>query len=265
MAGAFLWGSGGRRMTPEDITRERALAARRLQGDYSPVQHWTQGLGRIADGLIGGLESRRADRASEANAADSQRVLEALMNPGAAQMGTVAQPATAPMQDITSALGNPDTSWATASPVAAQPGAMTAPAGGPPSAAGAPSINPAIIQALTSPYVSDEVRQLATLQYRQQLEAANRRPNEPPEIVQLMQLAGVDPASPQGRAMLAQAVQGRVDPIVAMTLPDGRGYTGPRSGIPGGAATPAPPTDPSYWTPVEQGGPTREGSGGFPW
>ena len=40
---AFTWGSGGRRMTPDDIARERALAARQMKSDFSPVQHWTQG------------------------------------------------------------------------------------------------------------------------------------------------------------------------------------------------------------------------------
>lgn len=286
--GSFLWGSGGRRMTPEDITRERALAARQMQVDYSPIASPWQGLARVSENLIGGLSDRRASRASEANATDNQRIIEALMNPrgdmsahgatgGVGQMGTVAQPATAPMQD-TASSASPVAEALTGMPTTDQIGAAATLPSGPPLAPpqstavpAQPAINPAIIQALTSPYVSDEVRQLATLQYRQQLEAQNRRPNEPPEIVQLMQLAHIDPASPQGQAMLAQAVQGRVDPVVSIPYPGGL-YTGPRSGAEAaiaaatGRAAPTPQTIPITtpgWAP-DQGGPTQPASGNFP-
>lgn len=75
---AFTWGSGGRRLTPEDIARERALAARQMKSDYSPVQHWTQGLGRVADNLLGALRDRKAQKAADANAADGRRIAELL-------------------------------------------------------------------------------------------------------------------------------------------------------------------------------------------
>lgn len=78
---AFTWGKGGRRMTPEDIARERALAARQMQSDYSPVQHWTQGLGRVADSLLGALRDRNAQKAADANSADSMRIAELLTRP----------------------------------------------------------------------------------------------------------------------------------------------------------------------------------------
>lgn len=77
----FIWGQGGRRMTPEDIARERALAARQMQSDYSPVQHWSQGLGRVADNVLGALRDRKAQKAADANAADGRRIAELLTQP----------------------------------------------------------------------------------------------------------------------------------------------------------------------------------------
>lgn len=77
----FIWGQGGRRMTPEDIARERALAARQMQSDYSPVQHWSQGFGRVADNVLGALRDRKAQKAADANAADGRRIAELLTQP----------------------------------------------------------------------------------------------------------------------------------------------------------------------------------------
>ncbi len=77
----FTWGKAGRRMTAEDIARERALAARQMQSDYSPVQHWTQGLGRVADNVLGALRDRDAQRAAATNAADTMRIAGLLTQP----------------------------------------------------------------------------------------------------------------------------------------------------------------------------------------
>ena len=90
----FIWGQGGRRMTPEDIARERALAARQMQSDYSPVQHWSQGLGRVADNVLGALRDRKAQKAADANAADGQRIAELLTQPPSEP--DYSQPASAP-------------------------------------------------------------------------------------------------------------------------------------------------------------------------
>jgi hypothetical protein len=264
--GSFLWGSGGRRMSPDEIARERALAARRMQGDYSPVSHWSQGLGRVADNLVGALDSRRADSASEANASDSRRIIEALMNPSAA---SPAQPpldsgpaGTGQVSGVVSGLSD------------------TAPAGAP---AGRPPINPAIMEAMTSPYVSDEVRALATRQYQDATRRAqpievNGRIVDPstmqvlgdfssdPEIIRLVRASGVDPASETGRAMIARAVEARVDPIVTVPLPGGRTYVGPRSGLPGSVGTgqAPPPTLPPDFNFDEEGGPQASSpAGGF--
>lgn len=82
-APAFTWGQGGRRMTPDEIARERALAARQMQSDYSPVQHWTQGLGRVTDNVLGALRDRSAQKSALANAADTARIAQLLTRPGA--------------------------------------------------------------------------------------------------------------------------------------------------------------------------------------
>jgi hypothetical protein len=61
----FVWGADGTKMTPADVARRKQIAAElaKSAGDTSPIQHWTQGLGRIADGVLGALEQRRANEA----------------------------------------------------------------------------------------------------------------------------------------------------------------------------------------------------------
>ena len=53
MKSPFVWGKGGRAMTPEEVDRERELVAlaRSKMGDTSPVGHWTQGATRVVDAL----------------------------------------------------------------------------------------------------------------------------------------------------------------------------------------------------------------------
>ncbi|KXU31549.1 hypothetical protein A0J57_05395 [Sphingobium sp. 22B] len=86
----FVWAEGGRRLTPEQLLAEQEDARARMAAgaDYSPVQHWTQGLARLADGFIGGLEERQARKAAEANTAESGRVMQALLDPLASGTGT---------------------------------------------------------------------------------------------------------------------------------------------------------------------------------
>jgi hypothetical protein len=68
-------------MTPEDIMRERAIAARQMKSDYSPIQSPWQGLARVADQWTGALRDRAARKASERNAAESASIAELLANP----------------------------------------------------------------------------------------------------------------------------------------------------------------------------------------
>ena len=78
----FIWGEGGRRMTPEDIALQQQIAEQqRLAGaDFSPVGSIWEGLGRVGQGVMSGIGQRDARRASEANAAESDAVLQALLS-----------------------------------------------------------------------------------------------------------------------------------------------------------------------------------------
>lgn len=77
----FVWGAGGTRKTPEEIARDREIAAALLaQGvDTSPVGHWTQGAARVVNALGGVIKERRANKASETNAKESQSRIAALL------------------------------------------------------------------------------------------------------------------------------------------------------------------------------------------
>ena len=65
----FVWGQGGARLGPDMIAQRSRTAQGLMAGgmDTSPVGHWTQGLARVAQALIGRQEQRKLDRASAAN------------------------------------------------------------------------------------------------------------------------------------------------------------------------------------------------------
>lgn len=117
----FIWGSGGRRLTPEDIALQRQVAEQqRMAGaDFSPVGSVWEGLGRVVSGLSSSYSREQARREAERNAAESQSIAELLMGQGD---------------------GAPD--------------------------------NNAVLQALVNPYVSDEVRGLANMQWQRMNAAA---------------------------------------------------------------------------------------------
>ncbi|WP_133767886.1 hypothetical protein [Enterovirga rhinocerotis] len=118
----FTWGSGGERLTPEAIRRRREIANALIKGgsDYSPIGHWTQGIARVAQALVGGYEARELNRAEGANAARSQE----LSNKGLSWLyGGGSTP-------------SPDVPAAGASPVSLDPTAPVAGGGGAPVAAG---------------------------------------------------------------------------------------------------------------------------------
>ncbi len=58
----FVWGQGGQRLDPQQLAAERERANAMMQSDYSPVGHWTQGLGRAADNWLGAFSSKKLDR-----------------------------------------------------------------------------------------------------------------------------------------------------------------------------------------------------------
>ena len=73
----FLWGQGGRKMTPDQVDRERLVAQALMAqaSDTSPVGHWTAALNRALQGVTGGIRQRRAGRAEdEGLAAAAERV-----------------------------------------------------------------------------------------------------------------------------------------------------------------------------------------------
>ena len=80
----FLWGRGGRKLTPDHIEKERQTAALLAKGamDYSPVAHWSQGLNRVAQGLLAGIDYRMADKAEADNAEVNKGLIANLLAGG---------------------------------------------------------------------------------------------------------------------------------------------------------------------------------------
>lgn len=115
MKSPFVWGKGGRAMTPEEVDRERQLVAlaRAKMGDTSPVGHWTQGATRVVDALGAVLREKRTNKAEAAGLASAdERIAAILAGQGGAGGGVYAS---------TSGGGSPSGTWtpdATPGPVA---------------------------------------------------------------------------------------------------------------------------------------------------
>ncbi|QNQ62520.1 hypothetical protein IB024_01815 [Brucella sp. 6810] len=64
----YFVGAGGRKVTPEQLERERKLAQSMISAgvDFSPVGHWTQGAARMMSALAGNIKQARADKAEKA-------------------------------------------------------------------------------------------------------------------------------------------------------------------------------------------------------
>lgn len=95
----FLWGRAGAKLTPEQIAMEREAADALAKGamDYSPVGHWSQGLSRVAQGLLAGLDYRTANAAEDENATYNTDIINSLLG------GTSAAPAASAMPVTTGA------------------------------------------------------------------------------------------------------------------------------------------------------------------
>lgn len=87
----FFWGSGG---SKDSLSSRRKLADALLKSgmDFSPVQHWTQGLSRMAQALVGGYESGQIGKEEKAS---NEALANALAGTLSAGGGTPA-PAAAP-------------------------------------------------------------------------------------------------------------------------------------------------------------------------
>lgn len=104
----FQWGAGGRRLSQDDIDRQRQQASALMKSNYSPVSNWAQGLGRVADNVMGAIDSKQADKdamayqaqqAGDLSAAGiSPQIAQLLLNPTTAGVGEAAYKSTLPKQ-----------------------------------------------------------------------------------------------------------------------------------------------------------------------
>ncbi len=81
----FVWGRNAGRLTPEEVAQKRT-EAQHLEAagmDYSPIASPWQGLDRVAQGLLGTLEARKARKAADMNTEEAGSVARALMASGA--------------------------------------------------------------------------------------------------------------------------------------------------------------------------------------
>lgn len=69
VSNAFVWGSGGAKLTPEQIAKQREIEDALLQKgvDVSPVGDWTQGLARVANAAAGSFRRGRLAKAEKEN------------------------------------------------------------------------------------------------------------------------------------------------------------------------------------------------------
>lgn len=69
VSNAFVWGSGGAKLTPEQIAKQREIEDALLQKgvDVSPVADWTQGLARVANAAAGSFRRGRLAKAEKEN------------------------------------------------------------------------------------------------------------------------------------------------------------------------------------------------------
>ena len=102
MAQNFVWGEGGEAVSTSSLAQRRKLAALLAQkaGSTDPIQHWTQGMARVADGIMAGLEFRDIKSEEEKAKAEDAKAWD--MFAGASRgalggsSGVPASPAAAP-------------------------------------------------------------------------------------------------------------------------------------------------------------------------
>lgn len=222
----FQWGKGGRRMTPEQIAREREIATAMMGIDTSPVYSPWQGLARVAENVVGGLRQRKADKAEQSNLDYSDNILQSLMNPGG----------------VPSASGAPGV----ASP--------------------APGANIAQLSAIVGdPYASPQVKafakrqlDMADFETKQKLQSQYAEPTPDERLAQ-----AAFPNDPARQAQFLKAVAAnKEDPFVNVIGNETFGtYAGRQSGLnaiingQGGGATSAPVPGTVVADPRNQGGP----------
>lgn len=105
----FVYGQGGRRMTPDQIAREREIAQSMMGVDYSPIASPWQGLARLSQNLLGGLREHDARKSQDENQRYSAEQLKALTNPSGlpSAMGGPGVSSPAPGPNIAAMLADP--------------------------------------------------------------------------------------------------------------------------------------------------------------
>lgn len=95
---AFVWGKAGAQLTPDQVAKQREIAAALIKNgmDYSPVGSWTQGAARVSQGILGALEDRQADKSEAANSEADKGLLAGLLTSNASP-DAVAAPGSAPI------------------------------------------------------------------------------------------------------------------------------------------------------------------------
>jgi hypothetical protein len=98
----FSWGDGGVQMTPERIAAQRKVAEAMMAAgmDYSPIASPWQGASRVAQGMMGGVDSALADRAERANMTADKETIAKLLS-GGASPAPVSTPVSTPADPAT--------------------------------------------------------------------------------------------------------------------------------------------------------------------
>lgn len=84
MIGNFVWGDGGKAITPDEAKRRREIAMAMIQQGTAnrPIQHWAQGAANVAQALMGAYDMRQTDKqeaaAREASNAEHGKMMSLL-------------------------------------------------------------------------------------------------------------------------------------------------------------------------------------------
>lgn len=102
-ASPFVWGSGGKAMSYEELEQQRQIEERlAAQGpDTSPVEHWAQGAARVAQALAGAFRRGSLDKARQENVTANQAKIARILGGGGAPVATAD---TAPVASPSSSL-----------------------------------------------------------------------------------------------------------------------------------------------------------------
>lgn len=87
----FNWGNAGEKLSSADYKRRMAYAMMKEGSSTAPIQHWAQGVDRVAKALLGAWEMRGLDEAERANKA-AQTADDAVMGGAGFGLGLSANP-----------------------------------------------------------------------------------------------------------------------------------------------------------------------------